>query len=459
MLKKAFYFFISLTITVFFIGNLYSQEISEKKEIAIFKLSHYDYDIPESALGSIDEELKSVFINLGRFDIVGLKYRLAEDDAYDFIERIKEFKHENVEIPEEFKIGHEVFTEKDMNKLIGSFYVVIPAVTYFNVAEETTKLVSGKTKVTWDAEIKTSFSFINVAEAKTFAQFFVETSGSSDEAAERAVQDAIDDIPVYLEYEITKIPEFTLKTGVLERRGREVVIELGRDMGIKKGYEFTIVSTRILESGRKFDKEAGLLLVKEVGGEVSIATILLGSPLEGDQLKEIPRLGFEVTPYLDVIFNPFENVQLRNVFSVVGVKANASKGFYDFKPLVGIEVPLPVGPDDSLLPWLWVIGFPFTTYLGGEWNIYMGPLQITPQAAFGAGYLIPWLIETEKPAVTHVGGVIDVSVSYLFNQNMKATVNAGLKYWYGVYDALITQFGASTSYGGVFLGGGVTFKL
>ena len=436
-----------------------AQEISERKEIAVFRLSYYDYTIPNSALGSIDEEMKSVFINLGRFDILGMNLRLADADVYSFIDRLKEYKEENVEIPEQFKVGQAVFTENDMNQLIGSFYVVIPAVTFFDVARKETKLTGGGTKVTWSAEIKTSFSFVDVAEAKTFAQFFVETSGSSNETEDRAVQAAIDAIPVQLEYEITKIPVFTLKTGVLERRGREVVLQLGRNMGIRKGYEFTIVDTRILESGRQFESEGGLLLVKEVGEDISIATILIGSPGEGDQLKEIPRLGFEATVYADVLFNPLQPVTLGSVFSVVGFRVNGSKGFYDFKPIVGLEAPLPFGPDGTLLPWMWVIGLPFNVYAGSEWNLYLGRLQLTPQAAFGTGFLIPWLIETEKPFLSHVGGFVDVTVSYLINPNLKASASAGFKYWIGVYDALAVQFGAKTSYGGAYLSGGITYKL
>ena len=69
-----------------------AQEVSEKKEIAIFRLSYYDWNIPGGALGSIDEEMKSVFINLGRFDVIGLSFRPAETDANEFIGKIREYK-------------------------------------------------------------------------------------------------------------------------------------------------------------------------------------------------------------------------------------------------------------------------------------------------------------------------------------------------------------------------------
>ena len=439
---------------------LFSQEVSERKEIAIFKLSHYDHEITDSALGSIDEELKAVFINLGRFDVIGMAYRLSQNDVNDFTEKVKEFKGENVEIPEEFQMGREIFTEKDMNQLIGAFYVIIPAVTHFSIVQEQVKLASGKTKIEYDVELKTSFTFINVAEAKPFAQFFIESSGSSDEAADRAVQSAVDSIPAKLEFEITKIPEFTLKTGVLERKGAEVIIELGQDMGIRPGYEFTILESRVLDSGKVFQSESGLLIVKEVGQEVSLTTLLIGNAREGDQLKEIPRMGFEVHPYFDGLLNPIGGFSFAGVG---GVRITGAKGFYAFRPLGGLEIPIPMlMPKDSLVPLMWAFGFPFNVYVGGERVFYLRRIQIAPQAAIGGGFLIPWLIETEDPLFTHLGGWVNANVSYLLNRDTKIFIDFGYKQWIGIYDGLFEVLGLGnnlTSYGGIMIGGGITRKL
>jgi hypothetical protein len=429
---------------------VFSQEISEKKEIAVFKLSYYDYDIPNRVLGSIDEEIKAVFINLGRFDVLGMTYRLDLDDVNEFIDKIKTFKQENVEIPEKFQMGQEIFTEKDMNQLIGSFYVVIPAVTFFSVERDN--------KGEYSAEVKVSFSIVDVEETKTFAQFFVETSGKSDESGDRAAQRAIGKIPAFLEFEIRKIPEFTLKSAVLERRGGEVIIAMGRDMGILPGYEFSLMSSRVLESGRLFESENGLLIVKDVGEEVSLATVLYGSPEEGDQLKEIPRLGFELTPYFHVLINPFE--EEIKFYYVAGIRASVTKRFYSFRPLAGIEFPIPIGPEDSLMPWLWVAGFPFSVYAGGEATFYWGRIQITPQAAIGASFLIPWISAIEEPVITHVGGFVNANISYLFHRDIKLSLDIGGKYWISIWDPVLQFITDKTaSYGGIMTGVGVTIKL
>ena len=77
-----------------------AQEVSEKKDIAVFNLSYSDYSIPSGALGLVDQSIQNVFIDLGRFNIIGMKYRLESNDIDDFINKIQELKEQNVEVPE-----------------------------------------------------------------------------------------------------------------------------------------------------------------------------------------------------------------------------------------------------------------------------------------------------------------------------------------------------------------------
>jgi hypothetical protein len=379
-----------------------------------------------------------------------MTYRLAQNDVNEFIQKIKEFKQENVEIPEKFQMGQEVFTERDMNQLIGSFYVVIPVVSFYSVERDK----DGD----FDAIIKVSFTVVDVQEVKAFAQFFVETTGASSDSGERAAQIAIGKIPTTLEFEVRSIPEFTLKSAVLERIGGDVVMAMGRDMGILTGYEFSVLSARILDSGRLFESETGLLVVKDVGEEVSMATILYGSPEEGDQLKEIPRIGFELIPYFNILLNPWEKEW--KYYYVAGIRASVTKRFYTFRPIAGIEVPLPLGPEDTLLPFLWIAGFPFTFYIGGEATFYMGRIQITPQAAVGASFLIPWWVELDEPVTTHIGGFVNVNLSYLITRDVKISLDAGYKHWISIWDPILEYITDRTaSYGGFMLGAAVALKL
>jgi hypothetical protein len=425
---------------------LFAQQVSEKKEIAVFKLGYYKWNIPNEVLGNIDEEIKGVFINIGRFDVMGMNQRLEEGDLNDFIAKLKELKETQVEIPAEVQMGKEFFTEADLNRLIGSFVVVIPSVSNYILEE----LDSGD----YEATIKTSFTFFNVEEERTFAQFSVETS-AQDESANQAVGQAVNAIPLQLTYEIRKVAEFRLMTGILEVSGSEVFLEFGRDMGIKLGDEYVLMSSRILESGRSFSSEQGLLVVKEVSDEVSKAQIIYAKdrPQVGDQLQEVPRLGFDTSPYLRLALGAGKDGK---ALPVVGFRQSVLRGFYDFRPLVGIEVPF-------IRNILW--GIPLNFYVGAEYDIYLGRLQIIPMAGFGLGGAYLWYLEDgdeedDEFILSHLGGMANVTVTYLATRDIKLTAEAGYMHWFSL-DPTSLFFDSSLlfrSYSGLFVGAGLSIK-
>ncbi len=423
-----------------------AQVVSERKEIAVFKLSYYSYEIPNAVLGGIDEEIRSVFINLGRFDVVGLTQRLEEGDLNEFIDKIKMYKEQQVEIPEEVQMGKEFFTKADFDKLTGSFIVVVPAVANYVVAH----LDSGEYQV----KIKTSFSFVNVEEGRTFAQAFVDTEGK-DENRDLAIKAALDAIPMQLTFEIRKIPEFQLKTGVIEVRGTEIIIELGRDLGLKPGDEYVIVSSEILQSGRAFSHEQGLVVIKEVSDEVSVAKIIYAQPRPqiGDQLEEIPRLGMDTTPYVHFAKGL---VYDRNSTIVIGARQALSRGFFNFRPFAGVEVPLIANI---------LFGIPVNLYVGGEYNLYFGRFQIVPRAAFGTGGAYLWyrdVPDEDKFVWTYVGGNAGIAVNYLFQKNYRFSIEAGYLHWFSLVPLkdvyILDGKFLFPDYDGLFLGAGVTIK-
>jgi hypothetical protein len=438
-----------LAISLVIRTTVSAQVVSERKEIAVFKLSYYRYDIPNAVLGGIDEEIRSVFINLGRFDVVGLTQRLEEGDLNEFIDKIKMYKEEQVEIPEEVQMGKEFFTKADFDQLTGSFIVVVPAVANYVVA----RLDSGDHQV----NIKTSFTFINVEEGRTFAQAFVDTEGK-DENRDLAIKEALDAIPMQLTFEIRKIPEFQLKTGVIEVRGTEIIIELGRDLGLKAGDEYVIVTSEILQSGRALSHEQGLVVIKEVSDEVSVAKIIYSRPRPqiGDQLEEVPRRGMDTTPYIH-FFNPLVyDVDIALPPIVIGARQALSRGFYGFRPIAGIEVPF--------VPNI-LAGIPMNIYVGGEYNIYFGRFQVVPRAAIGGGGAYLWWREVpdeDKFLWTYVGGNVGLSVNYLFHKNYRFSMEAGYLHWFSLVPLKNVYIFEGRflfpDYDGLFVGAGVTIK-
>ncbi|MBN2509125.1 MAG: hypothetical protein JXB03_02570, partial [Spirochaetales bacterium] len=206
---------------------VFSQVVSEKKELALFSLSYYGWDIPQPVLGAVDDAVKDVFVNIGRFSVIGMSYRLDADDVNDFIGHIKRFKEQQLEIPESVRLGEETFTEADFNRITGSFLVVIPTVSFYSndYNEDDDQ---------YEAELQTGFTFINIETYETVAFLSISTIGSGDTALE-AAKDAADYIPLQLAFEVKSVDEFKLKTGVLEITGNRVLLELGKDMGIKVG--------------------------------------------------------------------------------------------------------------------------------------------------------------------------------------------------------------------------------
>ena len=151
MLKKILIIFSLLLV---YVSLAFGQEVSEKKEIAIFSLSYSDWSIPDGALGLVDQSIQNVFVNLKRFDILGMSYRLQAQDITSFIEEIQKVKESNIEVPEAVRLGEQTFTEADFNKLVGSFIIVVPVMSYYEVLSDD--------KGGYTAEIQTSFTFINV---------------------------------------------------------------------------------------------------------------------------------------------------------------------------------------------------------------------------------------------------------------------------------------------------------
>jgi len=434
-----------LAISLVVRTTLFAQVVSERKEIAVFKLSYYSYDIPNAVLGGIDEEIRGVFINLGRFDVIGLTQRLEEGDLNEFIDKIKMYKEQQVEIPEEVQMGKEFFTRADFDKLTGSFIVVIPAVANYVVA----RLDTGE----YQANIKTSFSFVNVEEGRTFAQAFVDTEGK-DTNRDLAIKGALDAIAMQLTFQVRKIPEFQLKTGVVEVRGTEIIIELGRDLGLKAGDEYVIVSSEILQSGRALSHEQGLVVIKEVSDEVSVAKIIYSRPRPqiGDQLQEVPRLGMDTTPYVHYAKGALYD---REATIFIGARQAVSRGFYGFRPLLGVEVPLIANI---------VAAIPVNMYVGGEYNLYFGRFQVVPMLGTGPGFAYLWYLkdvpDEKKFVFTYWGGIAGISANYLFHKNFRFSVDAGYLLWYSfvptkyIYDS---EF-LFPDYDGLFVGAGVTIK-
>lgn len=424
-------------------------KVSEKKDVAVFALGYYGYRIPSKVLGTVDASIQSVFVNLGRFNVLGQTTRFSTADINQFIEILRKHKEENTPLPEEVKFGEVQMTEALLNQLYSSFIVVIPTITAYT-SEYNSK--AGE----YQTNIKTSVAFINVAEGTTFGWAQIDTSGSSAETETKAIEGALSGIASQLEYEVRSIPAFTITTRVLSANFAEVRMQLGQDMGIRRGDEFAVIE-KIDIQGFQDQRETGLIMVKSVGPTASTATVLYGAPKEGGELLEIPRMGVDISlslgylQYFDTRYGWGDDSSDGAV--TLNLKGTITRGFYGFRPAVGMTVLF-----DGVL---W---YPLIANLGFDYNIYFRRLAITANAGLGVGTsVVLRIIETivedmtdtkdDDEWISHIGLTASLGASYLMTRDVKLFGEINFTYMLGF------ATGPFSSYGGIGGAAGICFKL
>ena len=365
--------------------------ISEKKGLAIFAMGYYGFSIPNQALGSTDQEIRKVFVDLGRFNIMAVSQKLSSKGLDEFIDTIKKSKEANFKMPDKYEFGEAILTEEEFNKLLGAFIVAVPVVSEYNTAfNSITNL--------WETNIKVDVSFIDVSQGSIIGVAEVKASGSDPSNNQKSVSAAIDQIPMQLQYEIRKIEAFQISTRVLAVSGSEIKLQMGRNMGIKKGDEYSIVVHETVE-GFKNDTEHGLVQIKDVGSEVSTGRIVYASiPVTRDvQLQEIPRLGVDAEGYFHYL------TLLGDSVPMPGVRFAASRGFYGTRPYVAIQVPC---KDVSVDQWGLFFGIiQISGVVGAEYNAYLGRLTLSAYGGAGGSYA-HWLgagQDDTKDWLSHIG--------------------------------------------------------
>ncbi len=431
-----------LVLTLLVHASLFAQpEVSAKQDVAVFGIGYYGWSIPYEALGSIDHEIQKVFVDLGRFNIIGMTQRLSPGGLDQFIATLKSAKESTFVMPEKYQFGEAFLTEAEFNKLVGAFIVAVPVVTNFN------SFYNSKS-TRYETTITTSVTFIDVsAGGRVIAMNKIESSGSDKNSQRNSISSAVNSIPTQLQFQIRSIPEFQINTRILATSGSEIKLQLGHNMGIQTGDEYAVIDDRSVE-GFSDDREAGLIVIKEVGPEVSTGSVLYTTiPLGKDtQLREIPRQGADLDIYLHSVGGTTPSL-------IPGFRATASRGFYGIRPFVAAQVPLSL-ISNFLLGLVQIV--PVNAVVGAEYLVNFGRLSFAPYAGIGISYFhvtSPW-VSTDTDFISHVGLLAYGRVSYLVSRDMKVFADLGIEQWLKV-----TSLFGNKSYGGTSFGAGVTFKL
>ena len=457
------------------VASLYAQEFSERKEIAIFRTNYagvprdpipqseatvqfgnifsFSYRVSaetsvyfEQNVIALDQLIQSVFINLGRFDVIGVSHRLDHQNVTAFIEVLHDYREERVVLPETVLLGREPFLEEDFNSLVDSFIVVIPSITFYELIEVGTNV--------WDASLGINFAFVNVENLVTEEQFSIQATGTGDTPGQ-ALSDARIGLAPQLDVRVRSVPAFQLRTGILEIAGDDVIIEFGRNRGVVVGDEFEIQRSQLLDIGRFSEDSIGLIKVKEVNADYSVGHLVYSTPeaVVGDQLVEIPRAGVEIAPYMQVM----TNLAFNRWIPTIGMRFNADRGFFTLRPFFGLEVPLDATANTVTI-------LPPNMYIGGDLNWYFGQLRLQPSIAIGFGSYILADSSTSEQffAITHVGGKAQVALSLQLGRDVLVQLDTGYAQWLGLRsDRAETEreHRLLDSYGGIYAGLGINVKL
>lgn len=153
-------------------------EVSKKQDLAIFRLAYYGWDIPTAALGSIDTEIQKVFLDMGRFNIIGMTQRVAGADIDTFLEKITAAKEKDFVLPKQVQLGEVFLTAAEFKRLTQAYTIAIPVVN--NLAAELQS--DGEYK----ASLRVAISFIDVAENKLIGVADIRTSAKAKTRATRS---------------------------------------------------------------------------------------------------------------------------------------------------------------------------------------------------------------------------------------------------------------------------------
>jgi hypothetical protein len=415
-------------------------EVSVKKDLAVFGLGWYGYAIPMETLGNIDLEIQKVFVDLGRFNVIGVEQRLSGAGLSEFIAAIRKVKETSVVVPDKYQFGEALLTQADWNRLVGAFIVAVPVVTSYN-SQWNDKSIQ------WETDLKVDVTFIDVASGGSVIGIGeVTTKGTNKQTQSASISGAVEGIPSQLQYEIRKVPAFQLSSGILETSWGEIKMALGRNMGVQVGDEYAVVKGGLV-AGLRDDREVGLVVIKSVGAEVSTGRPIYGGSAVsvGSQLKEIPRQGVDLEPYLHIVGIPGALAFLP------GARAVVSRGFYDFRPFAAAQIPL-----GQVIGVFTAFFIPVNVTLGGEYNIALGRLTLTPWAGLGASYVhfteAITSTSTNTDYFSHVGAQAWARASWLVTRDLRVDVEGGLEYWLHVSSFF-------KDYGGLGLGAGVDLKL
>ena len=432
---------------------LFSQTVSTKKDIAVFRLVHSS-SMPDEVAIRLDQRITAVITSFKRFNVIGMQYRLKAADTAAFIQKIQEAKADLSALPEAVLSGEEAFTRANWEQLTAAFLVFVPQISAYDESliyeEARTRDGTRIIKPYWKVSIEGSLSIIDAAGATSLRTIPFSATSILTQRSD-AIDSVIEDIAASIYNTIKFESAFTLTTGVIgfDRRSNTVTVELGKDMGIRTGDEYSLQKT-VFVGGNPSCITTGLCIISQVHDTFSIAKVIYADQpiVEGDSVKESPSSHFTMQGYGGI------------TIPLTGVQQSPSNNYLRVQPTFGFKITyltsfhigLSFGYEYAIQRSLNLSGeyanrplklSPFgTVYLGlGVCNLYAARFKITPELQLLYSGTHVYAQSSSKTrygssfattTASHIGGRALLSIDYFISQGWTFGAEVGLGYSYAI---------------------------
>jgi hypothetical protein len=370
-------------------GFSQTAEVSQRSDISIFSV-YSALNIPDSAKIYFDNHLVKRISDLGRFNVLGFQYRLDGNSASQFLEKIRELKKQQILSDESLideRIGVVVLPAEELYKMLNSVFIFIPTISGWNVSSYEIKVnvkkgdsIVVETKTEHKAEVTISVQIID-GEGTLRQTYLATREATSRDSQVDAYQKAVDNAIAGLTLFLRNTDEFKLRTRVLQRQGRKIALELGRDLGLRAGYEFAIQTRSVLTGGFTMTGTTGLVRVSQVGDNFSWAHVIHGNPQPEEQLIEMPMANKRISLYGGISTMNVQKADIDFIYvdpSGIIEASGLTLSPASIVPDIGIKFENELGYAGLLRAKMgFLLNNPWALYLdlGGAYELYLGPVS------------------------------------------------------------------------------------
>jgi hypothetical protein len=254
---------------------------------------------------------------------------------------------------------------------------------------------------------------VDINRARVARSFFVK-SLATDEDSRSAETHAVTELLRRFRERVRTQPLLRRGPTIVEINGPDIVIDEGRRGGVRLGDRFTT------KEGR------GTLVAREVKERLSILNAVVGgqSLSIGDSVLRRKSMGFEVSVQGRGLVDVSTVSSLGEIVPSFGVDVVLNRGFFRFRPTVGLSLALSERVEE--------FGYlALRADAGGEMHWYLGYFRLKPRAAVGVAFGLP-TIDAIRPRVSHVGGVFGARLALELTRRVGVFVEGGGSQWIGL---------------------------